>query len=746
MRRFAVLSLQRKRCARLAAVAVLTALAAADPLVVKPTPGRPILRGASSVHAVDADVVAPPIGGLPLVSVWGGMARAVAGERSIVYVAGGHFVEVVDIAVDPPHALGRWLVELPIQTIAVRAGKLYVAAERTLIRYDVRQPEWPVEDWRFELPAPPAAASSRRIVHIAPGDGSIWLSVETSSPLAGLPTEVLVALDETEPDRLRSVAELPVDDARAVTGLWRVGGRLIVATTTTGAGIPFVTHVGAWDVHDLAAPRWVGEAGPFNSFGGAELRDSLLFVFVQPSPQLREQSAERTSGVRVVDVLVADGPTLVGRWEAPPDTFVGNGLTLVGGTAFVGLYDGLGCEVARLDVRSLPPIEVWRRPCAGLPLYLNTAYGDGDRWLATTGRNSGAERPADQPIWEVWSAASDTPRPEGRGTVAHAVDNVVADDGRLLVYDGSTVWLLEPDTNVAQVRVVDPDLGFDVFPNADVNVGTLALAGNRALVTGSSGFILLDLGTTPARRIGEVPWSALSSDGLPQWESAALFGDKVVLGLGWSGFGFTVLDVVDPAHPTRIATPWDDVDVTGIVVSGERLYVAAAWRLLVFERGGPLGLRLVGEWQGVDETNDQVRVSAAGDRVALGGLDTLVLLDVADPAAIHVVAERRGSDDPDAVFFGYGFRNLTVVGDGVVCATSRIYHGAWETGVVYLNGYDLSEIAWRPADLWDKTALAAVGDRVYVAGRSCGLLGYAPWRLPDGWRAVRRLALPWLSR
>lgn len=708
---------------------------------VAPAPAvqPPILRAASG----QAD--GPTLAGLPVVGQWGGSGLAVAGDGSIGFVAGAHFIETIDLAADPPHAIGRRIVADPISTIAVRDGRLYAAADRTLIVLDAQRPERLSEVGRFELPSPPMGSRRRWIAYLAPGDGVVWLDVATQQPFE-LPTHTLTALDVTNPERIRAVGAIPIERPREVAGLWRVGDRLIAATVTTGAGIAYVTHVDAFDVRDPASVRLIGEVGPLNTISGSALYGSRLVLAVSMSPQLPELSAERTTGLRVLDVSAADGPTIVGRWDASEGLMFGYGIEVVGDVAFVGVYDstfasGGGCTVRPFDMRSMPPTARPPLPCAALPPLGLRGHVAGGRWLATVGGDASAYGRTEATVWEAWSTAGDAPRLLARGAVSRHADDVVGDGRRLLVLDyvlgidRAAARLLEPIGDAWREQVVTLDLAGDAFPSVGSGQDVIALAADRAVVVGYDGAVVFDLSSEPARRVSEVPWSALASEG-PQLrcESAALVGGMVVLDLESPGFGFTLLDLSDPAHPARVATPWDGLEVTDMAVDRDRLFVAASWHLFVFVPGGPLGLRLAGEWGVDDGEGAVVRVAAGGRRAVLAGDAALVLLDVADPAAIRVAAERRGDE----------LWSAAVVGEDVVAVARRPGQDEPDVGMVLLRGDDLSEVAWRrDRDLASRATVASLNGRLYVATYR-GLLAYGPWRIADGWRPTHRLALPWL--
>lgn len=742
MQRSAVLTLPA-----VAAAVVALGMGHALPRPRHPTADRPAL----AAPAAAAEAVSATVGGMPLVEVWGGATRFIAGDGAIGYVAGAWWVEAIDMAADPPRLLGRHLFDAPIVAMAAGSSRLYVASADELIVLDASRPARLSELGRWALPPWPTGWYRRWVDHIVPDGSRVWLNVaylthggefnRVTAP------HTVVALDVTSPQHIRSIGEVPVDPHRPIRGMWLVADRLAIAFDNVNSP-PYVTLVAAWDVRDPAAPRFVGEAGPFNSFAGAAVRAPLLVLSVNPSQLLPDQSAERTSGIRMIDVAGADGPRLVGRWDSQDPM---SGLHVIGDVALVRIHEGTvhndgTCRVVQFAIHTPQPSEQQRRPCREMPPYGVGSHVFDGRLLAAAWYNATAVDATNPPSWEVWQAAIAAPRRiAARTNALPSAYHVAADAGRLLANgqgdaDGAVLRLLEPvgqgfaaRTLVAAAPGVDAlDVGYDRYS------GAVLLSGDMAVAVGRGKLTVLNISTAPARHLGELEWSTTGQDYTRL--SGGFLGPHVLIAHPASEIGFEVVDLSDPTRPTRVSTPWDRLQATDMAADGGRMYVALRdGGLHIFEAGGSDGIRLVGTYAPARSPDDfpldlDFSIAVSGDRVVLGSERGLTRLDVGDPRNVRVVTERNDTSVTGLVALDRDF----------IATGSFSHEGRWNDYLTLIHPDDINRIAWHRGGSRGQRSVAMNG-RVYVPAGDDGILVFAPWRLPDGWRAVHRIALPWLS-
>ncbi len=662
--------------------------------------------------------------GLDPAGLWGGSTNRVAADGAVGYVARQTAVDVVDLAANPPRSIGRRLFADRVTAVAAAPGRLYVATGSRLIVFDASRPARLSELGRWTLPAD-AAGVERYVGWMAVRGRTVLLSATPArSPYKGY---ALVAVDATDPQQLRSVAEQAVDAEDMPAGLWIAGDRLAVVSQRYGDDEPSTSHVAIFAVGDPTAIRLVGRGGPYNDYVAASLRGNLLHVAVTFSWVMRERSAEASAGIRVFDIAAPEAPRLVGRWDSEVRV---EGMTRISDHAVVSLPgwrpgDGLRCIEVR--IAEVQPTEVGPRACADTPAggYPLASIESAGRLLTATQERG----------WEVWDWPVGDPVLRARSDDGQFVWDVATDGQRLLVFDDHTVRLVRRDGGGRPVESVLPIEDNRSFPRMIDGTGAMALSGDRAIVAGMEGMVVFDVATSPPRRLGQLAW------GLPQMPAqplvAALVGQFAVVDLYVPGHGIALIDLSDPAHPVRRSTPWDDLPVWDMTVDAGRLYVAAGSRLYVFAPGGPDGLTLLGEMHNEMANGDErdvMAVAARGDRVVIGGIWFAAVLDVQDPANIRKLAEREMDVDVS---------DLAFTGQDVVAAGSQNGRLGWAGRLMLLRGDTADVVAAVPT--WNNVeGLAAIGDLVFAAEADIGLRAFRPWRMPDGWRGVYRVVLPWV--
>ncbi len=400
--------------------------------------------------------------------------------------------------------------------------------------------------------------------------------------------------------------------------------------------------------------------------------------------------ADAWEGLRVVDVSNPSNPVSIGACDTPGWAL---DVAVEGPRAYVA--DGAnGLRV--LDVSNLSNIhEIGAHDVSGLGR--RVALADGAAYLVDLlgGLHLlNVMDPAQPTVMGRYRSMADARRVALSGSHAYVVTGSACE---MRIVDVSD------QTRPRVVGVYDTNGGYAgdvVVGGSHAFVATYGAGASEESLGGTCSLHVLDI-SNPAHptRIGGISTSGA-------YRQIALVGDLVYVADEW---GVRVISVADPSNPVEIGffrTFYETRETVGIALSGSLAYLAASLGgVVIVDISDPSNMKLVGA---CDLEDFVLEVAVAGDTIYAAAADGLYVVDVSDPETPTMV----GGYDTPGVAYG-----VTVSGN-----TAYVSDGGGGVQVLDIENYaspTLMETWETPGFAYDASPK---GNYAYVADGPGGLL------------------------